>query len=355
MRLRPAGRGTDLNRRGARAGAVVNRERNPYVSNRRLPNLLIVGVPKAGTGSLFTFLGQHSQICGSAKKEVGYFNHFSARAHSSGAAPPVSTYLEHWSHCRDERYLMEATPSYIYGGVDVIEGIRQVLGTPKIVITLRDPVARLWSGYTYQRTLGNIPHVKSFPEYLDLCERRRLDGTDLEPGSHLNGLSIGFYGEHLEAWLDAFGNDLRVVFVDDLAGEPSQVVAQLIRWLGLDAGEVAEMDLGIRNVTHHARSPLVANIVFSLKRAADRFHLLPPRQYGYYETTTLRDRLRNLYYRVNSGDLPETLDPETRQRVEDLYRDSTRAAGAALEAHGYRDLPTWLRVELPSRGGANDS
>ena len=49
------------------------------VSARRLPNLLIVGIPKSGTTSLFAYLAQHRDICGCTVKEPGYFDQFSPR------------------------------------------------------------------------------------------------------------------------------------------------------------------------------------------------------------------------------------------------------------------------------------
>ena len=40
----------------------------------RLPNLVIVGVGKAGTTSLFHYLRQHPDICGSDIKELRFLN-----------------------------------------------------------------------------------------------------------------------------------------------------------------------------------------------------------------------------------------------------------------------------------------
>lgn len=299
----------------------------------RLPNLLIVGVPKAGTSSLFTYLGQHPDICQSDVKELGYFNHFNSRRHPDRTPPPIETYTKHWAHCAGERYAMEATPSYSYGGKEVVEGVRQVLDRPKIVITLRDPVARLWSAYTFQRSLGNITSLKSFEEYLATCEQRREEGTDLDPDSHLHGLSIGFYAEFLGHWLDTFEDDVKVVFAEDLSREPTRVVGDLLRWLGLEADAVTSMDMEARNVTRHPRSPRIAGMAYSLKRFGDRFSLLHP---------AIRSRLRRIYARANAGHLSERLDPAARAQVEDLYRNSTRSTADLLATHGYCDLPPWL-------------
>ena len=69
--------------------------------------------------------------------------------------PPIEEYAQHFAHWSGERYALEATPTYSYGGRPVIQAIRSVLGRPKIVISLRDPADRLWSAYTFQRSVGN--------------------------------------------------------------------------------------------------------------------------------------------------------------------------------------------------------
>jgi len=300
----------------------------------RLPNILVAGVPKAGTNSLFAYLAQHPEICPADEKEVGFFNYYNPRRHS-GEPPPVESYMRHFAHCGQQRYAVEATPTYSYGGAPVIEAVRSVLGRPRIIISLRNPVDRLWSAYAFQRTLGNITGLQSFDEYLSACEQRRRDGADLVPGDHLHGLYIGYYADYIGGWLEAFGDELRIVFADELARDPAGVVDGLFRWLDLDPTVATAVDLAPRNTTKHARSPRVAKLVFSLKRSTDRLGLLHP---------AVRRPLRRVYERINAGELPERLTPQTRQRVEDLYRESNAATAQILTAHGYRDLPGWLNA-----------
>jgi hypothetical protein len=299
----------------------------------RLPNLIVAGVPKAGTGSLFAYLTQHPEICGADEKEVGYFNFFNPQRHS-GEPPPTESYAKHFSQCGDQRYAVEATPTYSYGGAPVIQAVQQVLGRPKIIISLRNPVDRLWSAYTFQRTLGNIIGLQSFEEYLRACASRAPDGSDLVPRDHLHGLYIGQYERYIGLWLDAFGEDLRIVFAEDLARDPERVFADLLRWLGLDPGAVA-LDLAPRNTTKHARSPRFAKAVYSLKRSTDNLGLLPSR---------VRRPVRRLYERINAGKFSESLDPDTRRHVAEIYRPSNEATARALTSHGYHDLPDWLTV-----------
>src|SRR4051794_6897093 len=78
----------------------------------RLANLVVIGVNKAGTTSLFDYLGRHPDIGLSDVKELRYFSPL----RYGESLEPLASYAEHFDHCLQERYAVEATPSYFYGG-----------------------------------------------------------------------------------------------------------------------------------------------------------------------------------------------------------------------------------------------
>ncbi len=307
----------------------------------RLPNLLVVGVPKAGTGSLFAYLSQHPDICPADTKEVGYFNYYNPRRHS-GEPPPLDVYRKHFEHCGNVRYAVEATPTYSYGGQPVIDAIQSSLERPKIILSLRDPVERLWSAYTFQRELGNLTGLRTFEDYLARCEARRRDGSDLVPRDHLHGLYIGYYADYVPLWLDAFGDDIFVTFDTHLRHDTARVLADIFRWLDLD-DDVSDLDVAPHNRTQHPRSVRAARIAYTWKRRLDRRRVLP---------APVREAVRWTYARVNAGKAPEGMRPEVREHVENLYRDSNRATARALLSHGCTTLPGWLSstVTAPEDG-----
>jgi hypothetical protein len=292
-----------------------------------LPNLLVAGVPKCGTTSLFWYLSQHPEICASDEKGVRYFNPL----RDGGALPSLETYKQHFSHYNGEAYAAEGTPSYCYGGRTLLEAIRRVLHNPRIILSLRDPVDRLWSAYTFQRTGGFLRGVSSFEEYVAICvEKRRLDEKQ---GPAFGGVTISFYGEYLPDWFDLFGDDVRVVFAEDLFSEPVDVVSDLCRWLSIDSEAPASFDYGARNKTMHARNLSLSRSVHALKRRGD--HVLK-------RVPVLRQGLRSAYMRLNTGDLAEKLRPETRARLEVMYEESNSMVASILRQKGYDRLPPWL-------------
>lgn len=295
-----------------------------------LPNLLIAGFPKAGTGSLFSYLAQHPSICPSTEKEIGYFSPL-----LSGATPPsVDTYRSYFSHCTGERYRMEATPNYCLGRGRIPQAIKSSLDKPRIVMILRDPVDRLWSAYTFQRSLGKLTGIESFEDHIAACQDQRREGHDIIPKSAFNGLSIGMYGDYLDDWFREFASDMKVVFFDDLASQPHSVVADLSRWLGIDSDVTTSFDYKVHNKTVHPRSPAMAEAMFGAKKVAGTLLQRSP--------TSVRKAARKAYFSMNSGKPKELLQPKTEHELTELYRESNKATTALLQSHGYDQLPGWL-------------
>lgn len=295
----------------------------------RLPNLLIAGVPKAGTSSLFRYLAQHPDICAASVKEIRYFKPL---RDPEGRLGPLDEYRRYFAHCGGSRYAMEATPSYCYGGKRMIQALHEVLPRPRVIISLRNPVDRLWSAYTFQRTKGNLGNHASFEDYLVKCEQK-TQGVDTGP--YFGGIQIGLYSNYLSDWFDALGDDTRVIFTDHLFADPASVVAELCRWLGIDDGCARSFDYVVRNKTAHAKNLTLSRSARTAKRSVDGILRRVP---------GAKDRLRGIYNAINTGDLQEKMSPEARGRLEERFEASNAAIAELLRARGYDRLPSWLEA-----------
>jgi Sulfotransferase domain len=129
----------------------------------------------------------------------------------------------------------------------MLEGIKSVLGTPRIVIILSDPVDRLWSAYTFQRTKGHLSGVGSFEEYVAVCNDKRRLGQ--RQGPYFGGVTISFYGDYIPDWFDLFGDDVRIMFADFLFEDPRAEMEGLSRWLGIDDQIAGSFDYSTHNKT----------------------------------------------------------------------------------------------------------
>lgn len=119
-------------------------------TNSVFPKLFIGGVYKAGTTSLFSYLSSHGNIGASSKKELGYF----LPIQFGKSLSPLDEYLSYFKQLKgsDLRYVMEASPGYIYGGSTIADAMKDLLGEFKIIFILREPVERLVSFYNYLKT-----------------------------------------------------------------------------------------------------------------------------------------------------------------------------------------------------------
>jgi Sulfotransferase domain len=298
----------------------------------RLPNLLVAGVPKAGTTSLFYYLGQHPDICASRAKGIRYFKPL---AQQGGSLPDQEAYGRFFSHCRGERYRMEATPGYSFGGPKMLRAIQTTLDDPRIVISLREPVQRLWSAYTFQRTKANLPGVNSFEEYLGACERQRARGEPIVVGGHFNGVSISMYADYLESWFATFGDAVKIVFAEQMFSDPPGVVTDLCRFLQIDGSVADSFAYAVRNKTAHAKNLSVSHKAHGLKKTTDKLLQRAP---------GLKESLRSAYERFNTTtQAPEQLLPDTRLKLERGFSESNAAVADILLSRGYRSLPEWLQ------------
>lgn len=300
-----------------------------------LPNLVIAGVAKAGTTSLFRYLAQHPDVCPSDVKELRYFSSL----RYGEPMEPLETYTRHFAHCGDERYRMEATPGYYAGGRPVADAVDDLLPDARVVVSFRDPVQRCWSWYRFVRSTARIPKQMTFGEYIDRCEQLRGEGVDGQRAHQpFWGLGGGCYDLWLEPWREVFGDRVRVEFFEHIVRDPRAVTEAVCAWLGLDTGVCADFRYGVENKTVQYKNKGIQQAALRLNRRGERF---------FAEHPGLKRSLRAAYYRVNGESSDERLEPRERDRLSEFYAPHNERLAALLGGSGVVDLPDWLGVSRP--------
>lgn len=303
----------------------------------RLPNLLIAGVGKAGTTSLFHYLSQHKDVCASAVKEPRYFR----LDDEDEELAPLDAYARYFAQCRNERYVMEASPQYFKGGARSIDLIHATLDGPRVILMFRDPVERMWSEYRFRKSRLSIPAHTTFDGYVARCEQVLADREPRTTQNHAYyWLAGGTYVDHVGSWLDGFGDDLAIWFFEHLVHDPPGFVATACRWLGIDDAPAASFDYSIENKTVGVRN-----------RPMQRLALWVNREGGPLRNRrTLKAPLRRLYYVMNHQRNDERMSAETRERLRRYFSASNAALAAELERQGRAEgLPDWLTVGAGKR------
>lgn len=297
----------------------------------RLPNLVIVGVSKAGTTSLFNYLGQHPDICASDVKELRYL----IPLRYGEALEPVDTYAAHFQHCNQQAYAMEATAGYFYGGDALARGLRETCPEARALVSLREPEARCWSFFQFVKAQTRIPKDMTFDTYLDRCEGLRQAGVDdTYENKAFMGLTGGCYAEWLDAWVGEFGEQFRVVFFDDVAEDPRSSVKGICEWLAIDSDVVDEFQFLVENKTEQYRNKVLQRAAITVNRRAESF-------FRRHETT--KRTLRRYYYGVNRGSSGAKMSPAQRARLTDFYRPYNKRLAEQLSAVGLSLPASWSR------------
>ena len=295
-----------------------------------LPNLVIVGVVKAGTTSLFQYLSQHPDLCASRNKELRYFQPL----RYGEPLASVESYAQHFHHCGDQRYRMEATPGYFAGGRPLAVALLDTLDDPRVIVSFREPGQRCWSWYRFVRSRVRIPKDMTFDTYLDRCEHLRRVGVDhLREHQPFFGLSGGCYDEWIDAWLEIFGERLRIEFFEDMVRDPRSAVEGICRWLDIDAEVTAGFQYEIENKTMQYKNKSMQRAALFLNRRGEKF---------FQHHRSLKRALRSAYYRMNRDSGGEQLEPAARERLAAFYAPHNERLAVKLGDAGLSRWPAWL-------------
>jgi hypothetical protein len=298
-----------------------------------LPNLIIPGVKKAGTTSLYQYLAQHPDICAGTQKHTNFFR----SATVGEELPPITEFGKFFGGCGTQKYRIEASTDYFEGGERLTQAIKDKLDDPRVIISLRDPVSRLWSHYRHKRRESSTSVAGlTFEQYIDRCEEVEREGiATREGGSGYAALARGRYIDFLIPWLDTFGDDLKILFFEQWAKSPSSAVHDLCIWLAIDAELVDSIDYDVKNPAGAYRSPRIARLASVTGKVGSGFLKKNPMVRGF---------LRSTHDAVNRQQTNESLDPKTKQRLQAIYSESNRMLAVELGRRAYRNLPSWLGV-----------
>lgn len=233
-----------------------------------LPSALIIGTQRGGTSSLYAYLARHPDAAASLRKEVGYFT----MAYGSGtdwyrAHFPSAALNKIRQSCGLPALLaFEASPDYLFDPRAAARAAA-LLPEAKIVVLLRDPVARAWSHWSHNRRLGR-EHL-SFPEALAAEPERvgqhftrlaTVDPLDRSideplplPLARFSYSNRGRYADQLGLWLKQFPREnIFVVRSEDFYADTARTFALILEFLGLTRWYPSEFP----NVSHRkARAP----------------------------------------------------------------------------------------------------
>jgi hypothetical protein len=297
-----------------------------------LPNLIIAGVHKAGTTSLFMYLASHADICVSDVKETQYFLPI---RYGEQQLPPVEEYSDHFNHYNNEKYIMEATLGYFYGGKSIAQAIHSTLPNAKIILIFRDPIDRLLSFYKFKKSMLELDKKLSLEEYIHICEQLPPAERRKRENNVYWGIEGGFYADYITNWFDVFGEDnLKILFFENLKRDPISLLVEICNWLNIEHEMfIDSLDFSVENKTTNFRLRSLQKFALWVNWQGEAFWRSNP---------VLKKNLRRIYYLFNSAPQEEINNDEVLNYLEILYTPYNNRLREELITHGYNNLPNWL-------------
>lgn len=272
------------------------------------PGLIMPGVAKCGTTTLYDILVTHDEICGGFEKEVRYLM-------DADEAQPRRTDIhkdgpQGW---RDQypklsgaqpRYWIDATPQYQYQNI-----AKTIIGSlankPLILFIVRKPSDRLYSMYQYakyhQRTIDFIPDFLSFINAIKNEPLPELANQTMLSNAWKDSDFQQLYSE----WLGLVGKDnIALVTLEGLINDPAYTMKQIAGFLDIDAA-LFQLEQGQQaNPTVITKSRAVRKVGSKIAR------ILPENQI----TRTLKEYVKSL----NSGSVSKDEKTENAELLKEI-------------------------------------
>jgi hypothetical protein len=296
--------------------------------SRRIKNYLIIaGVYKAATTSLFAYLSLHPSVCSTIQKEISYFT----KLWRNHEAFSLDDYTKHFEVCERGKYYLDASPSYFYCGIEVAKSIQKHLGSQtKVIIMLREPVSRFISHFNHNKkflALSKDARIEDFiNEWQENHSQRKFDFFSIEGG---------FYAEYLEQWFDVFDDNLKIIFFDDIKKDRNTVLVNLANWLEIEEDTYQFDEMYIENRTIAYKSALLQKIGLKINKIGRRL---------WYRHPFIKRNLKFFYYYFNGAENVTILPPDYDRFLRETYRSSNNKVHQILELRGYKNLPDWLKT-----------
>ena len=296
-----------------------------------LPNLIISGVHKSATTSVFDYLSAHPNIYGSLKKEIHYFTPL---IYGKGLEEEEK-YTRYFKDYKDESFLLEASPSYLYGQEMIIDKMKELLPKDhRVIMILRKPANRLTSFFKKLSTRGLIDEKFNlqmfFEQSLGHFERNEIEDTYIH-----RAVREGVYVNVLEPWIKAYGDRLKIIFFEDVKRDTKNCIEDISDWLEIDKTFYADFDFQISNKTRKVKSKSMQRIARGINLGFEPILRKNP---------GLKQKISKIYQRFNTSNEAILIDEDFKLQISAFYKPYNIALGQLLDKYNLNHA-SWTKNE----------
>jgi hypothetical protein len=191
------------------------------MDDRALPTFVIIGAQKSATRWLRSNLGRHPDVF-TARSEMHFWNN-GRRVEKLG----VDWYRDQFEGWKGEPIVGEATPGYMiwrHHPAYVAQRMKDHHPDVRLIAILRNPVDRAQSAMLHHIRRHRLP---ADARLVDVAREHRPSESDW-----FCLVSGGWYAASLEPFVDRFGDQLLVLFQDQVAADPVRPYQAALRHIG---------------------------------------------------------------------------------------------------------------------------
>ena len=251
------------------------------------PNTFLIGVQKAGTTTLNNWLSQHPQIyCYQSLKDIPLFVKFPEEKHLNKRLS-----LETPAY-NGEPVVLHSAVNYIFYP-SLLNKLATKEPGAKLMIILRNPVARAISSYFYFQKM--LREERAIEEALIYQPKKDFEIT--RDNNDFTYIEHGFYYAQLKTCLQYFSrNQLMVLDYDDLKKNPHELLRNVFSFLNID--ENFKPDLTSKNITGDLKSRFLQEKMLKKNKARKWVvdHLIDP-----WFPVNKRKMLKNKFFELNTS------------------------------------------------------
>jgi hypothetical protein len=294
-------------------------------------DFLLIGGTKAGTESIYHYFRQFPDAIAVRDKQQHYFCRGIFGPRYTGLETEIPTLQDYKSKAPPVR------PGAKIGDFDCItlhgpnaaSLVAEANPTPKIMVILRNPIARARSHYWMD--VRECFESRPFERAIREDYQKYISGSD----EYLPIIRLGFYTNQLKSFIHQFGqSNVRIWLYEDYSERPALVLKQMADFVGVDLPEPQPEDLIRVNEMGIPRSRLASILLQARHGRLKRF-----RPYYLKLPVGFRHFIRQTML------FKKTVAPPMEKEAEQLLIDAYREDILALEILLGRTLKSWLHSD----------
>lgn len=259
----------------------------PYATPKIGERLLLIGgVRKSGTSTLFHTIADHPQVSTTWMKEPQFL-----ALHPDVVRNNLHWYVNLFENHRDGQVMLDGS-TWCFTSPWTASILRRFFEQPRVILLIRDPAKRAYSGYLHMHKQVPCADSRSFDEILNKVERAsntkslsvaengvlkeaiaagkveksyrttnfHRERADASFDTKLDDMQVEFkyfqescYSNYLPRFERRLGDDLMVVVLEELIAHPQQVLQDIFEFAQLSV-DGSNLELRYENRTHLPRN-----------------------------------------------------------------------------------------------------